>query len=107
MIKKIEDIKQIPSDMTTSELQTVVVCHWLKRGFNSFLGGDKLAEWLENHTEEVEQAFGADDRVYIRMKTKESNAKLTQFVIEENIGDEVQWKKCKDSDRWWLYIWWD
>ena len=107
MIEKIDDIKQVLSDMTESELQVVLACKWLNHGYNSIMGGDKLAKWLEGHLDGVEQIFGADDRVYIRMKTQELNARLAQFVATERIGDEVQWKKCKNSDRWWLYIWWD
>ena len=107
MIKKVTDISQnTDGNLTEHEMQVVVACKWLVRGFNSFLGGEKLAHWLDQHLEGVEQIFGADDRIYILLKTKELNAELAQFIVQEQIGDEVQWKKFKDSNRWWLYIWW-
>ena len=107
-IKSIKDIPQNSSgSLTEGELKVVVACKWLEHGYNSILGGDKLSAWLNGHMSEIEEVFGCDDRVYIRTKTKELNVELAQFVLKENIGDEVEWKKCKDSDHWWLYIWWD
>ena len=107
----IENIKDIPQNdkgsLTESELQVVVACAWLKLGIPSMNGGEELAKWLNSHLEDIENIFGADDRVYIRAKSPEVNKELAEFVIEKQIGDEVQWRKCKESDRWWLYIWWD
>ena len=108
MIESIKDIRQnTTGNLTESELQTVVACKWLNLGIPSMAGGEKLAEWLQEHIDNIESAFGSDDRVYIRCKDPETNRSLAEFVVEEQIGDEVQWKKCKDSDRWWLCIWWD
>lgn len=106
-IKNLNDVPRVESEMTESETQVAVACKWLNHGYNSILGGDKLAKWLEEHIDKVESAFGADDRVYIKLKDKNSNAELAQFIIKEEIGDEVMWKKFANSDRWWLYVWWD
>lgn len=107
----IENIKDIPQssggNLTESELQTVVACKWLNLGIPSMAGGEKLSKWLEGHIDGIENVFGADDRVYIKCKDPKTNKALAEFVIKEQVGDEVQWRKCKDSDRWWLYIWWD
>ena len=107
MIKNIEDIGRSQSTMTESELQTVVGCKWLNLGIPSIAGGEKLSKWLEGHIESIESVFGADDRVYIKCKNPLTNKKLVEFIVQEEIGDELKWVKCKDSDRWWLYIWWD
>jgi len=107
MIKDIKEISQSQSTMTESELQVVVACKWLKIGIPSMAGGEALAMWLEKHIDGIESIFGADDRVYIRTKTPELNKELAEFLIGKEVGDELQWKKCKESDRWWLMVWWD
>lgn len=107
MVNSISEIEQSESTMTESQLQVVVACLWLKMGIPSMAGGEKLAKWLEKNLDEIESIFGADDRVYIRTKTPEINKQLAEFVVNEKIGDELRWKKCKGSDRWWLMVWWD
>ena len=107
----IESVKDIPRNsegkLTESELQTVVACEWLKQGILSLVGGEKISNWLLKHIKGIENIFAGDDRVYIKCKDPEINKELAEFVVKEQIGDEVQWKKCKGSDRWWLLIWWD
>lgn len=107
MINKVEEICKSEGSLTESELQVVIACSWLNMGIPSMAGGEKLAKWLEGHLDSIESIFGGDDRVYIRTKTPEVNKDLAEFVVKNQIGDEIQWKKCKDSTRWWLYIWWD
>lgn len=107
MKKTIKDIGQSESTMTEAQLQTCVACLWLKNGIVSMTGGSKLSRWLEDNIDKIDGVFGADDRVYIRCKTPEANKELVEFLIKEEIGDELQWKKCKGSDRWWLLVWWD
>lgn len=107
----VDNIKSVTKDtsgnLTESELQVVTACYWLKNGIMSLYDGEDLAKWLQEHIDGVDSIFGADDRVYIRGKTPEFNKELLEFVIKNDIGDEVRWKQCKGSDRWWLYIWWD
>ena len=104
-------ISEIPQDdkgeLTEGQLQTLVACKWLRRGFASMIGGERLAKWLEEHLDDIESAFGDDDRIYVRTKTRKLSLELAQFVLDQKIGDAVEWKKCKGADRWWLYIWWD
>ena len=107
MIENIGDVPRIESTLIESELQVSVACKWLGMGIPSMAGGEKLTKWLAEHLDNVESIFGSDDRVYIRCKNPLTNKRLVEFVIKEKIGDEIQWIKCKDSDRWWLMVWWD
>lgn len=107
MGKKVGEIGQSESTLTESQLQTLVACLWLKLGIPSMKGGGKLSAWLEENIDGIESVFGADDRVYIRCKTPEMNKKLAEFVVKNEVGDELQWKKMKGADRWWLLVWWD
>lgn len=106
MAKPIKNIKQVKSSFTESELQVVVACNWLKLGITGMQGGIKLSHWLENNKDHIESIFGADDRLYVRTKTPDKNKELVEFILNEKIGDELQWIQCKDSERWWLLIWW-
>lgn len=106
-IEKVTDIERSESNnLTENQLKVVIACKLLNIGFNSFQGGEKLSSWLEKHSEKVEDIFGDLNRLYIRMKNPKSSMELAQFVVKEKIGDELQWKKCKGSDRWWLLVWW-
>lgn len=105
-MKSITEIEKSQSTMTESQLQTVVACLWLKLGIPAMKGGEKLSKYLEKNINTIESIFGADDRVYIRSKTAEDNKNLAEFILKEGIGDKVEWKKCKESDRWWLMVWW-
>lgn len=106
--EEIADIRQESlQDLTESNLKTLVAIECLTHGYNAILGGDKLGMWLKEHIEGVGDVFGCDDRVYIRMKSKELSLALASLVVKEHIGDEVRWVKCNDKEHWWLYIWWD
>lgn len=107
MLADIKNIIQSNSNLTESELQVAVACLWLKIGIPSMAGGEKLASWLKGHKDGIESIFGADDRVYIRTKNPVVNKALAEFIVKEEIGDEIKWIKCKESDRWWLMVWWD
>lgn len=100
-------IVQRDSTLTESELQTVVASAWLRIGVPCMKGGELLSKWLEEHLADIESIFGSEDRVYIRTKTPQANKELAEFVNKNKIGDELQWIKCKESDRWWLMVWWE
>ena len=106
-IKNIRDIGKSECTMTESQLQTCVAILWLKLGIPGMDGGVRLAHWLEENIDKIENIFGADDRVYIKCKDAKTNAELAQLLIDHKIGNSLQWKKCKGSDRWWLLVWWD
>lgn len=100
-------IKQVEKNYTELYAQVGAACRWLKHGYNSILGGDKLSAWLEGHLDGIEGIFGSSNYVYIKVKTRKLNQELVRFVAKEKIGDMVEWQKFKDADRWWLCIWWD
>lgn len=107
MIKSIQDIPQKEGNLSESLLQVAVACKWLKLGIPAMAGGEMLSDWLEKNKDQIESIFGADDRVYIKTKTPLANKEMIEFIIKNDIGDELQWVKCKESDRWWLQVWWD
>lgn len=107
MIKNIQDIPQKEGNLSESLLQVAVACKWLKLGIPAMAGGEMLSDWLEKNKDQIESIFGADDRVYIKTKTPLANKEMIEFIIKNNIGDELQWVKCKEADRWWLEVWWD
>lgn len=105
--KSIDDIGKSECTMTESQLQACVACLWLKLGIPGMDGGVRLSHWIEENIDKIENVFGADDRLYIRCKDAKANLELAKMVVKFKIGNELQWKKCKGSDRWWLLIWWD
>ena len=93
--------------LSETELKIAVANQWLKIGIPAMAGGEKLIKWLSDNRNLISDIFGGDDRIYIRCNSPEANKKILEFIKSEKIGDEVEWIKCKESERWWLLVWWN
>ena len=100
-------IEQSQSKLSLNEIQIATAILWLKHPYLNATGGKQLAEWLNGNQESVLEVFGADDRLYIKTKDKETNTKLVKFLLENKVADKLEWKKFTSDDRWWLLVWWD
>lgn len=104
-------MKSIPrvenDNMTEIELKCSLAEGLLDSGYISFYGGDKLAQWMKNYRQNINDVVCGIDTIYIQPKDKDTMMKLVHLVLSLEIGDEIEFVKYKDSKHWWFSIWWD
>lgn len=93
--------------MTMVEMRIACVLRMLSVGYVATMSGKDLESYLAKNVGEIEDIFGLDNQVYVRMKTREKTVELYKLAEEKKIGDLREWVKFKDSDMWYLHIWWE
>ena len=94
------------SNLTMVEMRIACVLRMLSVGYVATMSGKDLELYLSKNVDNIEDIFGLDNQVYIRMKTRDKNIELYKLAEMKKIGDLREWVKFKDSDMWYLHIWW-
>lgn len=93
--------------LTEDEYRQAVAFNWLRQGFVGSCGGYEFAEWLEKNRQHLVENFINDNSIMLKMDSAEWNKEMVEFVEKNKVGFHADWRKFKDGDRWWLFVYWE